>query len=240
MNSIFRLKKESESFNSMEGYQIVRNSTIISLVVQIITGIIGGAALFVPLGEKDKILGDILGFEMAVQFVELVFYFWFLFLKDVATITTTRYFDWFLSTPVMLLTMAAYFSYESLKEKFRNESIRDFFAENKRTLYAIFLFNFLMLLAGLLGELGYVTKLFAFLYGFVALLLSFGTIYKNFVFGSDFVKGFFGLMAITWSGYGVTYMFDPVKKNVAYTILDIIAKNFFGLYLGFKIFQMRS
>ncbi len=224
----------------MEGYQIVRNSTIYSLIVQILTGVVGGAALFVPLGEKDKILGDVLSFEMGVQVIELVFYFWFLFVKDVGTITTTRYFDWVLSTPVMLLTMAAYFSYESLKEKFRNESIQDFFAENRRTLYAIFFFNFLMLLAGFLGEIGYVTKLFAFLYGFVALLLSFGTLYKNFVFGNDFVKAFFAIMAVTWSGYGVAYLFDPIKKNVIYTILDIIAKNFFGLYLGFNIFRLRS
>jgi bacteriorhodopsin len=224
----------------MEGYQIVRNSTIISLVVQIITGIVGGAALFVPLGEKDKILGDVLGFEMAVQLIELVFYFWFLFIKDIATITTTRYLDWFLSTPVMLLTMSAYFSYESMKEKFRNESIQEFFAENRRPLYAIFFFNFLMLLAGLLGELGYVTKLFAFLYGFVALALSFGTIYKNFVLASGFVTSFFTIMAVAWSGYGIAFMLDPVKKNVIYTILDIIAKNFFGLYLGFNIFKLRA
>jgi bacteriorhodopsin len=224
----------------MEGYQVVRNSTIISLVVQIITGIVGGAALFVPLGEKDKILGDVLGFEMAVQVIELVFYFWFLFIKDIATITTTRYLDWFLSTPVMLLTMSAYFSYESMKEKFRNESIQEFFAENRRPLYAIFFFNFLMLLAGMLGELGYVTKLFAFLYGFVALALSFGTIYKNFVLASGFVTSFFTIMAVAWSGYGIAYMLDPVKKNVVYTILDIIAKNFFGLYLGFNIFKLRT
>ncbi len=224
----------------MEGYQVVRNSTIISLIVQIITGIIGGAALFVPLGEKDKILGDVLGFEMGVQVIELVFYFLFLFIKDVGTITTTRYLDWFLSTPVMLLTMSAYFAYESLKEKFRNESIQEFFAENKRPLYAIFIFNFLMLLAGLLGELGYVTKLFAFIYGFVALALSFGTIYKNFVLVSGFVSTFFTLMAVIWSGYGVAFLMDPVKKNVVYTILDIFAKNFFGLYLGFNIFKLRS
>jgi hypothetical protein len=224
----------------MEGHQIVRNSTIISLIVQIITGIVGGAALFVPLGEKDKILGDVLGLEMGVQVIELIFYFWFLFIKDVATITTTRYMDWFLSTPVMLLTMSAYFSYESLKEKFRNESIQEFFAENQRPLYAIFYFNFLMLLSGLLGELGYVSKLFAFLYGFVALALSFGTIYKNFVLVSGFVTTFFTIMALSWSGYGIAFLLDPVKKNVIYTILDIIAKNFFGLYLGFNIFKLRT
>lgn len=224
----------------MEGYQIVRNSTIYSLIVQIITGIIGGAALFVPLEQKDKILGDVLGLEMGVQVIELIFYFWFLFVKDIGTITTTRYFDWFLSTPVMLLTMSAYFSYESLKEKFRHQSIHDFVKENQRPLLAIFFFNFLMLLAGYLGEIGLVTKLFAFLYGFVALSLSFGTIYKNFVLREGFVQNFFGIMAVAWSGYGVAYLFDPVKKNVIYTILDIIAKNFFGLYLGFNIFKLRG
>lgn len=224
----------------MEGYHIVRNSTIYSLIVQILTGIIGGAALFVPLEEKDKILGDVLGLEMGVQLVELLFYFWFLFVKDIGTITTTRYFDWFLSTPIMLLTMSAYFSYESLKEKFRHQSVGDFFYENQRPLLAIFFFNFLMLLAGYLGELGYVTKLFGFLYGFVALALSFGTLYTNFVLTSGFVQNFFAIMAITWSGYGVAYLFDPVRKNVIYTILDIIAKNFFGLYLGLNIFKMRG
>lgn len=224
----------------MEGIQTVRTSTIISLIVQILTGIIGGAALFVPLAEKDKILGDVLGLEMGVQVVELIFYIWFLFLKDVTTITTTRYFDWFLSTPVMLLTMAAYFAYESLREKFRNESIQDFFAENRRPLYAIFLFNFLMLAAGFLGEIGYIPKLFAFLYGSVALLLSFGTLYKNFVLRGGFVQAFFGLMAAVWSGYGIFYLLDPVSKNIGYTVLDIFAKNFFGLYLGFNIFQMRT
>jgi hypothetical protein len=224
----------------MEALAKVQSTTIISIIVQIITGIIGGAALFVPLAEKDKILGDVLSFEMGVQVIELVFYLWFLFLKDVGTITTTRYFDWFLSTPVMLLTMAAYFSYESLKQKFRNESIQEFFAENRRPLLAIFYFNFLMLLAGFLGEIGYIGRFFAFVYGFLALALSFGTMYKKFVLSNGFVQKFFGLMATVWSGYGIAFLFDPVSKNIAYTILDIIAKNFFGLYLGLNIFQMRS
>lgn len=224
----------------MDGLQSVRTSTIISLIVQILTGLVGGAALFVQLPEKDKILGDVLNFEMGVQVIELVFYIWFLFLNNLTTITTTRYFDWFLSTPVMLLTMSAYFAYESFKEKFKHTRIQEFFAENRKELYAIFLFNFLMLAAGLLGEIGYIPKTFAFLYGFVTLLLSFGTIYKKFVGRSIFVQAFFGLMATIWSGYGLAYLLNPVSKNIAYTILDIIAKNFFGLYLGFNIYQLRT
>jgi len=219
---------------------LVHNTTIISIIVQILTGIIGGAALFVPLAEKDKILSDVLSFEMGVQVIELIFYFSFLFLKDVSAITLTRYFDWFLSTPVMLLTMAAYFAYEDLKPKFRNESIQDFFAENRRPLYAIFFFNFLMLLAGYLGEIGYVTKPFAFVYGFLALALSFGTLYKNFIHQTTFLRAFFAVIAVIWSGYGVAYLANPVTKNIAYTVLDIFAKNFFGIYLGLNIFKLRT
>lgn len=224
----------------MEGYSIIRQTTIISIVVQIITGLIGGAALFVPLSEKDKILGDVLSLEMGVQLIELIFYCLFLLLPTVSSITNLRYFDWFLSTPVMLLTMAAYFSYESLKEKFRNESIQDFFAEHRESLYAIFIFNFGMLLSGLLGEYGLISKTFAFFYGFVALLLSFGTLYTKFVIAGGFVQTLFGIMITLWSGYGIAYLYDPVKKNIAYTILDIFAKNFFGVYLGLNIFKLRA
>jgi bacteriorhodopsin len=224
----------------MEANLIIRQTTIISIIIQIITGIIGGAALFVPLAEKDKILGDVLSFEMGVQAIELVFYIFFLYLKDISLITTARYFDWFLSTPVMLLTMSAYFAYEGLKEKFRNESIQEFFQENQRPLYAIFVFNFLMLLSGLLGEWNYIPKPFAFVYGFVALVFSFGTLYKHFVRNTSFLKSMFGVMAVIWSGYGFAFLAEPVTKNISYTILDIFAKNFFGIYLGLNIFKLRA
>ncbi len=136
--------------------------------------------------------------------------------------------------------MSAYFSYEGLKEKFRNESIQEFFQENRRPLYAIFFFNFLMLLSGLLGEWNYIPKLFAFFYGFIALLFSFGTLYTNFVRDTVFLNGLFGIMGILWSGYGFAFLADPVTKNISYTILDIFAKNFFGIYLGLNIFKLRS
>jgi len=52
----------------MEALATVKSTTILSIIVQLITGIIGGAALFVPLAEKDKILGDVLSLEMGVLF----------------------------------------------------------------------------------------------------------------------------------------------------------------------------
>jgi hypothetical protein len=37
--------------------------------------------------------------------------------------------------------------------------------------------------------------------------------------------------------YGVAAMFNSVWKNVSYNILDVFAKNFYGLFLSYLIYQ---
>ena len=46
------------------------------------------------------------------------------------------------------------------------------------------------------------------------------------------------LMIIIWSLYGVAAMFPTIIKNIFYNILDIISKNFYGLYLFSKVRAM--
>jgi hypothetical protein len=38
-----------------------------------------------------------------------------------------------------------------------------------------------------------------------------------------------------WALYGVAFLCPSVVKNVSYTILDIFAKNFFGIFLYYII-----
>jgi bacteriorhodopsin len=45
-------------------------------------------------------------------------------------------------------------------------------------------------------------------------------------------------MAIVWGLYGVAAMFSPVWKNTAYNILDVLAKNFYGIFLSILIYQL--
>ena len=40
---------------------------------------------------------------------------------------------------------------------------------------------------------------------------------------------------MVWAAYGVVFLFPAVYKNIAFNFLDIIAKNFFGLFLFYKI-----
>jgi hypothetical protein len=45
-------------------------------------------------------------------------------------------------------------------------------------------------------------------------------------------------MSSVWSLYGVAAWFPMTLKNAAYNILDIFAKNFYGVYLSYTIFQL--
>jgi bacteriorhodopsin len=38
-------------------------------------------------------------------------------------------------------------------------------------------------------------------------------------------------MFVVWSLYGVAAVFDFTTKNISYNILDLFAKNFYGLFL---------
>ena len=42
-------------------------------------------------------------------------------------------------------------------------------------------------------------------------------------------------LLLIWALYGVAAYFDHIPKNISYNILDVISKNFYGLYIFFKI-----
>ena len=45
-------------------------------------------------------------------------------------------------------------------------------------------------------------------------------------------------MFIVWSLYGIAATLKPNEKNVSYNIPDIIAKNFYGLFIYYQILQI--
>ena len=50
----------------------------------------------------------------------------------------------------------------------------------------------------------------------------------------------FMILTTVWSFYGVVFLFPAAYKNIAFNFLDIIAKNFFGLFLYAKIRQIHK
>jgi hypothetical protein len=217
---------------------IVNNATKISLGVQTITGLLGLYGLTIPLAPNDIILREVLGLEMVVQVIEFIFYLGFISVLNLNDLTQKRYYDWGLSTPIMLFTISLYFFYVNFvegQETTKPVNLKDFAKNNFTQIAGFIILNFLMLLFGFLAEVGFMDRGLAFILGTGALCGSFGIIYRNYAKFSEKTRRIFWIMFGLWSMYGIAFLYPPVIKNLGYTILDIFAKNFFGLFLFYNI-----
>ncbi len=226
---------------------LLQSTVYISLLVQFITGAVGVHGLMIPLSEEDKILREVLIMEMVVQIVEFIFYIWlafglFSYSKKISNfplfdVTKRRYIDWFITTPTMLLSTIIFLLYIKIKEKrekeedTKNLSYTQFIKEHKKIILLIILSNAMMLLFGYLVENGKLDKFTGISIGFIFLLISFYLIYKEYAIHTEDGKRLFFFMFIIWSLYGVAAIFPFYIKNISYNMLDIFAKNFFGLFL---------
>jgi hypothetical protein len=187
--------------------------------------------------------------------------------SHVKNVTHKRYYDWVITTPTMLFTFCIYLDFlrerESKKEHMEsllesnesnesNESAKstthslllqditltDYLKTNIGLFLPIFLLNWVMLLLGYLGEIGELNNNMAVLLGFLPFLTFFAIIYVNFAkqsttTGKILYWAFFGI----WSLYGVAAMFSYYWKNISYNILDLFAKNFFGILLAYTLYS---
>jgi hypothetical protein len=222
----------------------VEQTTNLSIIVQVLTGIVSMNGIFLTLPKQHGVLVDILKLETIVQIVELFFYVYFLrtMSQTVKGMAATRYFDWVITTPTMLLTTIIYFKYEEYIEKGSQDTLDfwEFVKGNQENIKTIFICNFLMLLFGYLGEIGAIDLWSSIVFGFLFFALAFFTIYKEYAVHSKIGRTMFNILVTVWGLYGIAAMTSDVTKNNAYNILDIFAKNFFGLYLFYKANLLHS
>jgi len=221
----------------------VKTTIWFSLIIQLITGIIPLHSLFIKLNQEHEILKDILILETVVQFIEMLFYIWIaLAVLDVKKMASRRYMDWILTTPAMLLSTIMFMKYQEKKEqeKLQEESIqtKDFLNKNKDNIIKIFLYNLAMLTFGFLGEQNILSKYISIPIGFVFFFKTFEIIYNNYAIHSNLGRNLFYFIFIVWSLYGIAATLKPNEKNVSYNVLDIIAKNFYGLFIYYQILQI--
>lgn len=223
---------------------LVKASIDASLFIQIVTLLLNFFAFFVPVDKWDFALKQILGLETIVQIIELIFYTWYRgeLVKNNFDVTEFRYYDWFLTTPTMLFSTASYYGYLDSKESQQKEpfSVWSFFQQNANWVWLMFLLNALMLWYGYLQEIGFLSIAWSSFLGYAALLGSFGVLYKQFVSKTPQQQGLFWFMFSVWSLYGVAAMLPSREKNISYNVLDIFAKNFYGLFLGYLIYSRRQ
>ena len=151
-----------------------------------------------------------------MQIIECIFYVWLaLNITSVANITTHRYYDWFLTTPTMLISLCVYLVYLNNEERNieTKDSIFKIIYDNMNVLISILILNFLMLTAGYLTEIKKVSQVSGVLLGFIPFFIFFYLIYHYFARFSLFGTEIFFYFLIVWSLYGVAYLFENEMKK---------------------------
>jgi|LakMenE18May11ns_1017448.scaffolds.fasta_scaffold9846464_1 hypothetical protein len=224
----------------MDGKYLFYVTLIISIIVQIITGIIEVGAFFVKVPTIYTIIRQLLILELIVQLLEGSFYVWLAYnFNKVLNVTPKRYIDWVITTPTMLVSLIVYLIYLNKKEENKTNEL-DFLTlmkENSNIIIPVVVLNWLMLLFGYLGEIRAIPVLFGVFLGFIPFLIYYYLIYVNYV--TENTNGYllFWYFFFFWSLYGFVAVLPYYVKNAFYNILDLFAKNFFGIFLSYIIFS---
>jgi len=221
-------KKEKEEAKKEPVQHYVKFSFVITYILLLTTGTI----TFIEAMRTNKPhVRHILNLETAISVIAGYFYSVFVSQIDKfseeskpinwADITKTRYIDWAITTPIMLLVLCVVLGTNT------NVSLRF------PIIVSVVVLDYLMLYAGYLGEIGKINRWTGMIAGFVAFVLIFAIIFflfvrPKFVFANYVL---FGIYFTVWSLYGVFYMLGEEYKNIGMNILDLTAKCFVGLGL---------
>lgn len=214
---------------------MILTSAYFSIVIQFLVGLLDIYGLSIEVPHHYELIRDILKLELLVQGIEFCFYVWLIFrLTSKFSITVYRYADWMFSTPLMLISLIAYLN------RYKYFSMYDFFNDNAAYLFIIIFLNFLMLLCGLMGELGILNIQTSVFMGFIPFVLYFYYIYvedlKNNHNSSYEDFQLFWFFFFVWSLYGIAATLSYINKNAMYNILDLFAKNLFGVFLVYNLY----
>jgi hypothetical protein len=233
---------------------IIHKSAKYSLGAQIFTGIVDGLALQVDVDPKDFVLKQLLGLELVVQMIEAVFYIWLVkSFHKIDDITKFRYYDWVLSTSIMLYTLIIYLVYlQDENKEGKKKTLSQLQEENKGTIRIVLFLNLLMLMFGYLGEIRKLDTCASVNIGYLPFLTYFKIIYDKYVRtdvldkknvsieNKKQIQQLFWYFYIFWSMYGIAAYMPYKPKNVAYNVLDLFSKNFFGLFLSYQVYKRRK
>ena len=202
--------------------RLVRNTFYITYAFLITTATI---TFIEAMRTSDPKIRHILNLETVISIV--AGYFYTVFMKkienkdiDYKEINLTRYVDWAITTPVMLLALCLVFVYN-----------------NKTKLTAgfyliVLILNYIMLGFGYMGENKIISKKMGWIIGSIAFIVLYGLLYFTFIHSQNIFdnKIIFWAFLIFWSGYGLSYNLDEETKNISYNILDLFSKCFVGIF----------
>jgi len=213
----------------------------LSIIVQFATLAISLLVITKKTPPEYVIIKDLFFFELFVEMVEVTFYIWLVYnYKKLSNMTPNRYKDWVITTPTMLITLISYLIFLEAKVTKQTGNLRlsSVLKDNYKTLVPILSLNWMMLLFGYLGEIKVIPIVYSVLLGFIPFLIYYYMIFKNYVAKNTSTSGLtiFMYFFFFWSLYGVAAFMPYYIKNIIYNILDLFAKNFFGIFLVYIIY----
>jgi len=221
---------------------LIYKSGVWSIMIQIITFIIGLYVLLIQTPISLLVVKQLLWLETIAQVIEFVFYAWMVSnFSKIKNITIYRYYDWILSTPLMLYVYMMYLAFMKNKENVNGiqKNLYDLTKENSSIIIVVLLLNALMLMFGYLGEIKKMSFNLAAVLGFIPFIIMFYMIYINYAQYTKLGIDTFWYFSGVWALYGIASVMSYKVKNISYNILDLFAKNFFGLYLAYLLFKNR-
>jgi bacteriorhodopsin len=218
---------------------LIYSTGIFSLIVQFITAIVDFYALTLSIPASFSLLRELLLMELVVQIIESSFYIWMITkFNIIKNITPFRYYDWMITTPTMLITLMFYLMFLRDKEKgVKSESFLTELNNHWKVILKVILLDWAMLFAGYLGEIGIASYLATTVVGFIPFILMFYLIHQNFATQSSQGQKIFWYFSVIWAVYGIAALLPYKVKNAMYNILDLFAKNFFGIFLAYVLYQ---
>ena len=208
--------------------------TAVAFAVQLVTGglLIAGIVLL----DASQLDRDLLAIELGVQTVQASWYASVVCSGTRQPVRTwTRYLDWFLTTPAMLVTLALF-----LESRRTTGVSTGPFLEGAYALHAALALDWLMLSLGFAYETGACgSREATVVLGGAALVGAFTAVGMQYLAPDDDVS-----VAVYCSTYGVWALYglgilldDPSHKSILFTATDLVAKNGFALFfLGYLFF----
>ena len=207
---------------------LVLRTARLSLATQAVLTLFTAASLFLPLTEAHRPLLALAALETGAQVIEFAYYAYVLFRLGKIE-TWTRYLDWVISTPLMLVSTMGFLLY--LRDP--TLGLMDVFASERLGFaLGVLLFNWLMLAFGFAHERGMIQGGGALVAGTLCFIPSFGLLLFGYVRGTGMLGAIlFFVLYIVWGLYGIAATQDDVTKNVSYNLLDLVSKNAYGVLL---------
>lgn len=210
----------------------VRLTFYLTYVMLMTTGTI---TFIEALRNKSPIIRHVMNIETCISIVAAFFYSDFVKrirepVINYRDLTSMRYLDWFITTPLMILGVSLMFAHNNTL--LASKTSAAVFSTTVTLTYfvLIVLVNSVMLTLGYLGEVGTLSRPVAHAASFVAYFATFALMYFTMVRGTSWTNVvIFLIMAVVWLAYGFAYLLDERTKNICYNVLDLISKCFMGI-----------